>query len=140
MAKINIKIKQLAGNRIKIVGIENALTRKQLPREYTEHVPYMYWADDSVDPRYLVINWIGGIGHFYIGDVYPENEFQRIKEHIEECELKLQGMLKVKTKKTAEDIKKLREISARLKELGVPEFTMEKVDAWINEEEKYSNL
>ena len=37
--------------------------------------------------------------------------------------------------KTAEDIKKLRETSSRLKELGLPEVTLEKIDSWIDKEE-----
>ena len=37
--------------------------------------------------------------------------------------------------KTPEEIKRLREMSTRLKELGVPETTMKKADSWIDKEE-----
>ena len=37
--------------------------------------------------------------------------------------------------KTLEDIKRLREISKRLKELGLPEDTSKGLDIWIDKEE-----
>jgi len=89
MSKLKIETEQVSGDRVKITGIKNALTRKELPREYTEHVPYMYLTDDSADLRYLIINWIGGIDHLVPGSTYPADEFQRIVGHIPECEEKL---------------------------------------------------
>ena len=41
--------------------------------------------------------------------------------------------------KTLEDIKRLREISARLKELGIPDETSKKIDSWIDKEESKIN-
>ncbi len=38
--------------------------------------------------------------------------------------------------KTIEDIEKCREISARLKELGIPDHTLKNLDLWIDKEEK----
>ncbi len=92
MADIDIKVRQSSDNRIKIVSIKNVLTVKELPGEYTEHVPYMYWTDLSA-PQYLFINWVGGLDHVYVGDVYTEDEFRRINNHIDICKRKLHEVL-----------------------------------------------
>jgi len=44
-------------------------------------------------------------------------------------------MAEITTTKTADDIKRLREILDRLRELGIPEKTLISLNKWIDEEE-----
>ncbi len=89
MNVLTIGTKSLTGNRIKVTSIKNALMRKELPKSYYAHVPYMYWADPSVNPQYLIVNYIGGIDDIAVGSIFSEDKWERLCEHMQFCENKL---------------------------------------------------
>jgi hypothetical protein len=77
----------MATGEVTITGIENAPTRKELPKSYFNHVPYMYWDEDY---QYIFINYIGGLDYVSIGKVYAnEEDYRRLIRRIEDCEAKL---------------------------------------------------
>jgi len=96
---IKIETKVLPDNRIQVTNIENALGYGELPKEYHEHVPYILWqwntkedrdkGEKNRDTGFLLINYIGGIEHVYIGSKYTQEEWAKIIGYIEGCERKL---------------------------------------------------
>lgn len=86
-------------NKVYIKDIKDARSIKELPRDYYQHVPYMYWMWHDVESRdsgiknkdtgFLLVNYIGGLDHIYIDSIYSLDDWEDIKRHIKECADKL---------------------------------------------------
>ena len=84
MEKLQIEIKVVPNDCIRITEINGALGIGEVPKEYHEHVPYMLWRTD-----YLFINYLGGLDHIRIGSNFSQDKWHRLTEYIVQCETKL---------------------------------------------------
>lgn len=92
----------MRGDQIVVQSIAGVLDRKHLPKEYLNHVPYMYFIPED---NSLFINYVGGIDYIYVGHTYDSERYNRLMEYAHRCYTKLNNIETIPNKENLESIK-----------------------------------
>ena len=92
---------KMVGDKITVQSIEGVLERKDLPKEYYNHVPYMYYCPEQ---EYILLNYVGNNAYIHIGSTYKADDWDDIMDAARKCYDKLHNIKSIPDKNNLESI------------------------------------